>query len=142
MLSFSCSKWDLQLWHVGTSSLTRDQTQAPALVAWSLSHWTTGKSLCCYYSLDFSILTWTCMVCRGSIHFTSENGCDRATVTFTSRREPLLRTGLGLISVYCLFCFLQPQTPSSSFSPILLNHRSVLYVCESLFIDKLICALF
>ena len=32
------------MWHVRSSSLTRDQTQVPALGAQSLSHWTTGKS--------------------------------------------------------------------------------------------------
>ena len=31
------------LWHVGSSSLTRDRTWAPALGAWSLSHWTTRQ---------------------------------------------------------------------------------------------------
>ena len=31
------------LWHMGSSSVTRDQTGAPALGAWSLSHWTTRK---------------------------------------------------------------------------------------------------
>ena len=33
------------LWHVGSSSLTRDQTMAPALGAESLSHWTTREVL-------------------------------------------------------------------------------------------------
>ena len=33
----------LLLWHVGSSSLTRDQTQPPALEAQSLSHWTTRE---------------------------------------------------------------------------------------------------
>ena len=53
-----CSRWDLsavackliscmwyansRLGHVGSSSLTRDQTQAPSLGARNLSHWTTG----------------------------------------------------------------------------------------------------
>ena len=40
---FNCnmhSSW----WHVGSSSLTRDQTQAPALGAWSLSQWTTREA--------------------------------------------------------------------------------------------------
>ena len=31
------------LWHMGSSSMTREQTGAPALGAWSLSHWTTRK---------------------------------------------------------------------------------------------------
>ena len=40
-----CSMWDLQLWQVGSSSLTRGQTWGPpALGAWSLSHWPLGKS--------------------------------------------------------------------------------------------------
>ena len=29
-----------KLWHVGSSSLTKDRTWTPALGAWSLSHWT------------------------------------------------------------------------------------------------------
>ena len=32
------------MWHVRSSSLTRDRTRVPALGAQSLSHWTTGKS--------------------------------------------------------------------------------------------------
>ena len=32
-----------QLQHVGSSSLTRGQTRAPALGAWSLSLWTTRE---------------------------------------------------------------------------------------------------
>ena len=32
-----------QLQHGGSSSLARDQTQAPALKVWSLSHWTTRE---------------------------------------------------------------------------------------------------
>ena len=84
-----------------------------ALVAWSLSYWTTGKSLC--YSLDFSILAWSCMLCRGSIHLTSENGCDRAT--FTSKERTIAQNwSQPYFSLYCLFCFLRPQTPSPSFS--------------------------
>ena len=39
-----CGMQDLQLWHVGSSSLTRDQTWAPALGAKSFSHWTTRGS--------------------------------------------------------------------------------------------------
>ena len=31
------------LWHVGSSSLTRDQTWAPCTGSWSLSHWTTWE---------------------------------------------------------------------------------------------------
>jgi len=34
-----------RLWHVGYSSLTRDQTSAPALGAQSLNHWTTRAVL-------------------------------------------------------------------------------------------------
>ena len=37
--SLHCCMWDLQ--HVGSSSLTRDWTQAPVLGAQSLSQWTT-----------------------------------------------------------------------------------------------------
>ena len=40
----SLSQWNILMWHVRSSSLTRDQTQVPALGAQSLSHWTTGKS--------------------------------------------------------------------------------------------------
>ena len=42
-----CSTLDpwSSLWHVGSSSLTRDQTMAPALGAESLSHWTTREVL-------------------------------------------------------------------------------------------------
>ena len=63
----SCSTRDLQ-WHLnsasqhmGSSSLTRDQTEPPALEAWSPSHWTTREvapSLCmtslptCTHGLD------------------------------------------------------------------------------------------
>ena len=41
MLGLSCSTWDPQslLCHAGSISLTRDQTLAPALGAWSLGHW-------------------------------------------------------------------------------------------------------
>ena len=35
---------------MGSSSLTRDWTQAPALGAWSLSHWTNQGSPCCLIS--------------------------------------------------------------------------------------------
>ena len=39
-----------QLQHVGSSFLTRDWTQAPALGVWSLSHWTTKEvPLACDY---------------------------------------------------------------------------------------------
>ena len=44
---------DLQLWHVGSSSLTRDQTWAPALGAKSFSHWTTRGSPKNIFYLDF-----------------------------------------------------------------------------------------
>ena len=42
--------WELlvvayELLHVESSVLTRDQTQAPALGAWILSHWTTREVL-------------------------------------------------------------------------------------------------
>ena len=39
----SCGFGDIYLQHVGSSSLTRHQTHAPALGAWSLSHWTTRE---------------------------------------------------------------------------------------------------
>ena len=39
----SCSTRHLQLQHVGSSSLTKDRTLAPALGAWSLGHWTTRE---------------------------------------------------------------------------------------------------
>ena len=39
------SMWDLCLWHMGSSFLTRDQTDPPSLAAWSLSHWTTREVL-------------------------------------------------------------------------------------------------
>ena len=46
-MGLSCSTWHLQssLGHVGSSSLTRGRTQAPAPGAWSLelSHWTTKE---------------------------------------------------------------------------------------------------
>ena len=29
----SCEVWDLQLWHAGFSSLTRDRTQPPCIVS-------------------------------------------------------------------------------------------------------------
>ena len=38
---FSCTI--SQLWHVGSSSLTRAGTLAPALGAWSVSHWMTRE---------------------------------------------------------------------------------------------------
>ena len=46
MLGLSCSMWDPQslLCHAGSISLTRDQTPAPALGAWSLSSWTCKHS--------------------------------------------------------------------------------------------------
>ena len=49
---FGCSKSWLQhanswLLHVGSSSLTRGQAQAPALGAQSLSHWTTREAPVC-----------------------------------------------------------------------------------------------
>ena len=34
---------DLQLWHVGSCPRTRDQTEVPAVGAWSPSHWTTRE---------------------------------------------------------------------------------------------------
>ena len=40
---FGCARSWLR--HVGSSSLTRDGTQTPALVAQSLSHWTTREVL-------------------------------------------------------------------------------------------------
>ena len=46
--SLSCSMWDL-------SSLTKDQTQAPALGAQSLSHWTTRElPIICFYTNTFA----------------------------------------------------------------------------------------
>ena len=33
----------VQLWHVGSSSLTEEQTQAPCIKEQSLSHWTTRE---------------------------------------------------------------------------------------------------
>lgn len=42
----SCSTWKLLLWHVGSSSLTRNQTQAsPTLETHSFSHWATRQVL-------------------------------------------------------------------------------------------------
>ena len=35
--------WDLYLWYGGSSSLIRDQTQAPYIGMKSLSHWTTRE---------------------------------------------------------------------------------------------------
>ena len=43
-VGFSCSMWDPQLQHVGSSSVTTDQTQSPAVGAWSFSHLTTKES--------------------------------------------------------------------------------------------------
>ena len=39
----SYGTWDLKLQHVGSSSLIRIWTRAPALGVWSPSHWTTRK---------------------------------------------------------------------------------------------------
>ena len=39
----SYSMWNLWLQHVGSSSLTRDRTQAPCIGVWSLRHWTTRE---------------------------------------------------------------------------------------------------
>ena len=46
MLGLSCSTWDPQslLCHAVSISLTRDQTPAPELGAWSLSSWTCEHS--------------------------------------------------------------------------------------------------
>ena len=103
---------------VACGSQFPDQGSNPspsALVAWSLSYWTSGKSLC--YSLDFSILAWSCILCQGSTHLTSENGCDRAIATFTSKEKTIAQNwSQPYFSLYCLFCFLRPQTPSPSFS--------------------------
>ena len=46
--SFDCTEsqlqqWNLQLYHLASCSLAKDQTLAPALGAWSLSHWTTRE---------------------------------------------------------------------------------------------------
>ena len=38
-----CSMQDLQLQHVGSDSLTRDQTWLPCIGVWSLNHWTTRE---------------------------------------------------------------------------------------------------
>ena len=45
VLGLSCSVWDPQVWHVGFSSPTENQTITPfpALGAQSLSHWTTRE---------------------------------------------------------------------------------------------------
>ena len=59
----SCGTWDLQssLQHVGSSSLTRNQTSVPPLGVWSLNHWTTREvpspsvSLHCLPSMCLSI---------------------------------------------------------------------------------------
>ena len=45
MLGLSCHTQDLLLQHVGSSSLTKDEPGAPALEAWSLSHWTSREVL-------------------------------------------------------------------------------------------------
>ena len=51
--SLSCSTWDLlQLWHVGSSSLNRDRTQAPRS-ALSLSHWTTREVPAFFFYLGY-----------------------------------------------------------------------------------------
>ena len=45
-IGLSCSTWKLLLWHVGSSSLTRNQTQAPpTLETHSFSHWATREVL-------------------------------------------------------------------------------------------------
>ena len=43
IFSLHCGMQILSLWHVGSSSPTRDQTQAPCIGAQSLSYWTTKK---------------------------------------------------------------------------------------------------
>ena len=48
---FTCNL-QTYLQHVESSSLTRDQTRAPALGAWNLSHWTTRKAHVYYYFRD------------------------------------------------------------------------------------------
>ena len=49
---FGCT-WS-QLWHVGSSDLTRGQTWAlPALRWWSLSHWITREMLCYIFHVFF-----------------------------------------------------------------------------------------
>ena len=48
-----------QLQHVGSSSLTRDWTQAPALGVWNLSHWTTREVplACDFWQIHSSCLS-------------------------------------------------------------------------------------
>ena len=46
---------------MGSSSLTRDQTQAPALGAWGLSHWSTREVPATSHTLD---LLWDAMLCE------------------------------------------------------------------------------
>ena len=53
----NCSMQDLLLQHVRSSSLTRDWTQAPALGAQSLSHWTTKEVPHLYFCQIFSLGT-------------------------------------------------------------------------------------
>ena len=43
IFSLHCGMQNLSLWHVGSSSPTRDQTQAPCIGARSLSYWTTKE---------------------------------------------------------------------------------------------------
>ena len=45
--SFDCTRSSLQ--HVGSSSLTRDRTQAPCIGAQSLNHWTTREVPLCSF---------------------------------------------------------------------------------------------
>ena len=44
-LGLSCGTQDLWLWHVGSSSLNRDQMWVPSLGSRSPSHWTTREVL-------------------------------------------------------------------------------------------------
>ena len=46
------------LWHVGFSSPARDGTVPPALEAWNLNHWTTGKSQSLLFNALKSLRIW------------------------------------------------------------------------------------
>ena len=48
VLVAACGIFDLSLWYVGSSSLTRDVTLPSALEVLSLSHWTTRKVTAIY----------------------------------------------------------------------------------------------
>ena len=82
-----CSTLDpwSSLWHVGSRSLTGDQTRAPALGAESLSHWTTREAL----------VTVTFKVFSNKLMWNGSTEHENNTVTHQLKRSRIWTRVLG-----------------------------------------------